>query len=66
MEKASAKLQKLSLVCRIGSVVPTQSPTPQPVGGSKKAKGLVAPRLEGKSLVLSNEQTKTEFIKYVV
>ncbi len=65
-EKLQGKLERLSLVCKIASGG-TSPGTPAAVSGkslsSKKTKGTVAARADGKMLVLSNEQTKTDIIR---
>ncbi len=66
-EKAQGKLHRLSLVCKIGSAGASEggSASKEQVGpASKRAKGIVVPRAEGRKLILSNEQTKTDIIKY--
>ena len=60
-ETVQGNLQKLNLVCKISSVTKAAS-SPEQVAG-KQAKGIVAARSEGKKLLLSNDQTKSDIIK---
>lgn len=65
-EKAQGKLHKLNLICKISSVSnvnASPSSKDQLKDAQKRAKGAVFARADGKKLILTNEQTKTDIIK---
>ena len=58
---SQSRLHKISIVCKIvQSPLQQANPVPSP---SKRPKGTVFARSEGKRLLLTNDQAKTDIIK---
>ena len=66
-EKTQTKLQKINLVCKIssGSSVPPPANNKEKQLSKRSTKGVVIAKPDGKKLLLSNEQTKADIIKYI-